>query len=64
MKGKYTGDKHPCAREVVLISPEGVSHQMKSYYQFCLNKKLSSGSICSVLKGRYKHHKGWTGYYV
>lgn len=58
-----SGDKHPRAVSVVLISPDGVLHQMKSYYQFCLEQNLSPGHICQVLNKRRSHHKSWRAEY-
>lgn len=64
MKGKYSGGKHPCAKAVVLISPNGEEYELLSYKLFCEQHQLNSKNICSVLRGRRKHHKGWTGKYL
>ena len=58
------GSKNPRAREVVLISPEGVLHLMKSYKDFCLKHNLNPEHICEVLQKKKNNHKGWTGYYM
>lgn len=64
MRERNKGDKNPAAREVVLISPDGIPHPMKSYRQFCTDNNLLNSAICAVLKGKHKHHHGWTGRYL
>lgn len=64
---RMTGSNHPLAREVILISPDGVPHQIKCYKKFCEDNKqygLSYYGIYNVLQGKQKQHKGWTGYYL
>lgn len=59
-----SGLNHPRAREVILISPKGKEHHRFYYKDFCLEHNLNLGSICLVLQGKQKHHKGWTGRYL
>ena len=58
------GEKNHFARKVILISPKGEKVELPYYKDFCLEHKLSPSHICAVLKGKLKHHKGWTGYYL
>ena len=57
------GAKHHNAVSVVLVSPDGIPHHIKSYQQFCKDNELNPRDICKVLKGKRKRCKGWTGYY-
>jgi group I intron endonuclease len=64
MKGKFLGGKHPRAKAVVLISPKGIKYKLSCYKPFCREYGLNVNSICSVLRGKQKNHKGWTGEYL
>lgn len=61
---KRKGENNPRAREVVLISPDGVSHRMKSYTSFCESEGLIATAMAAVMKGKRKHHHGWKAEYI
>jgi hypothetical protein len=46
--------------EFELKSPNGEIIRGKNIAKFCRENNLNSGHIGSVLKGKRKHHKGWT----
>ncbi|WP_159065954.1 GIY-YIG nuclease family protein [Deinococcus ficus] len=46
----------------VLLSPEGVQHFTNNLKTFALEHGLTVASLSRVVKGEYKHHKGWTGH--
>lgn len=48
------------AGDYVAISPEGYRFEFKNIRTFCKERNLDSSSLCKVLKGKYKQHKGWT----
>ena len=53
-------------RDVKLIDPEGQEYLVAGglVNQFCDDAKLHNGNITSVLNGKRKQHKGWTGFYL
>ena len=53
-------------RDVKLIDPEGQEYLIAGglIKQFCKDTGLDSSNINSVLNGKYKQYKGWTGYYL
>jgi group I intron endonuclease len=57
-------ENNPRAKSVILISPNNEKYQLECYAPFCKKNKLSPASICFVLQGKQKHHKGWTGNYI
>jgi hypothetical protein len=63
-KQRMSGENHPRARPVVLISPEGAEYELSCYYPFCREHGLDGRNICAVLQGKRKSHKGWTGKYL
>ena len=63
MSESKSGENNPKARAVILISPEGIKHQLLSCRHFCKEHNLDDSHICKVLQGKQKQHKGWTGYY-
>jgi len=58
------GGRHPGARPVILISPEGVEYKLPCYKPFCKEHFLNPTCMRAVFQGKRKHHKGWTGEYV
>ncbi len=48
------------AGDYVAVSPEGVKYQFTNIRKFCKHFNLDSSSLCKVLKGKSKQHKGWT----
>lgn len=62
--GMFAGEKHPQARKVLLVSPEGERFEIVSYGPFCKEHNLNKGNICSLLRGKYTQVKGWTGKYL
>lgn len=61
---KLSAENHPKARPVILISPKGKEYNLLCYKPFCERHNLNNGSICHVLQGKQKHHRGWTGRYI
>ena len=53
-------------RDVKLLDPEGQEYLVAGglIKQFCKDAGLDSSNINSVLNGKYKQHKGWTGFYL
>ena len=53
-------------RDAKLIDPEGQEYPIAGglINQFCKDAELNSGNIYSVLNGKLKHYKGWTGFYI
>ena len=53
-------------RDVKLINPEGQEYLIAGglIHQFCKDAELNSGHIYSVLRGKLKQYKGWTGFYL
>lgn len=43
-----------------VVSPDGITYTSKNLKQFAQEHGLSSGVLQGVVKGRYKHHRGWT----
>jgi group I intron endonuclease len=62
--GKFTGEKNPRARKVILISPNGVEYNLPCYKPFCEQHKLNSSGITMVLRGQINQYKGWRGRYL
>ena len=62
--GKFSSENSPHARKVILISPEGREYNLPCYKPFCKEHNISNKGICAVLRGKRKHHKGWTGKYL
>ncbi len=48
------------AGDYVAISPEGERFSFINIRVFCEERGLDSSSLCKVLKGKAKQHKGWT----
>jgi len=57
-------NNQPNAKTVLLISPEGIKLYLKGYKSFCKENSLDQCNICNLLKGKYRHHKGWTGHFI
>ena len=53
-------------RDAKLIDPEGQEYLIAGglIHQFCKDTGLHSGCIFTMLNGKYKQHKGWTGFYL
>lgn len=43
----------------VVLSPDGIIHQVLNQHEFCITHKLSQPHLCTVLSGKRKTHKGW-----
>ena len=39
--------------------PNGTEFQITNLRKFCRENGLDNTSLCSVAKGKYKHHRGW-----
>lgn len=61
--GKF-GSKHPKAKAIILIHPDGTEEYFGSQIDACKKYDLHTGSITTVAKGRRKHTKGFRAYYV
>lgn len=48
-------------KKYILISPEGIVYKTPNgLTDFCRHKDLTRANLIAVVKGRRKHHKGWT----
>lgn len=55
VSAKERGIEYP-----TIYSPEGVPYQVTALRAFAREHNLNSTSLCSVLHGKQKSHKGWT----
>lgn len=58
------GEKNPNAKAVILISPDKKEYILPCFFPFCRERGLNPFCISLVLKGKQKHHKGWTGRFL
>ena len=58
MRGKITSEKY--SKNFILKSPTGEIIFGKNIRKFCRENGLQPSNLISVLKCRYKSHKGWT----
>jgi len=49
-----------CKYNYLFISPDGKEYQSNNLKEFCRINGLNAGCLHSVIKGKYKQHKGWT----
>jgi len=59
-----SGENNPKAKNVILISPDGIEYRLPCYVPFCKKYELDRSSICCVLQGKRENYKGWTGRYL
>jgi hypothetical protein len=50
-----------CKKTYKFTSPENQEFLVKNYKEFAKLHDLSIGNVCSLLQGKRKHCKGWTG---
>ena len=48
-----------CLKLFRVISPEGVQSTVKNISRFCRENNLTQSSMCQIVKGKQKQHKGW-----
>lgn len=48
------------AGDYAAVSPEGIVYNFQNIRVFCEEHGLCSSSLCKVMKGKAKQHKGWT----
>lgn len=51
-------------KNYVLTSPDGQDFEVSHLAKFCKEHSLLPCKICNVVKGRQRHHKGWTARYA
>ena len=51
-------------KPVILTRPDGQEVYYESVTEASRSEHLNSANLCNVLKGRYKHHKGYTARYA
>ncbi|MFA5031200.1 MAG: GIY-YIG nuclease family protein [Patescibacteria group bacterium] len=61
--GRLNINKNHYTKSAILISPQGEKFEIKGIAPFCKKYSLAPTSLCRVLQGKRKHHKGWTGKY-
>ena len=62
--GRLNIKKNHYTKIAILISPKGREFKIKGIVPFCKKYNLAPTSLCRVLSGKRKHHKGWTGKYL
>ncbi|KAA1013012.1 hypothetical protein FVF58_09485 [Paraburkholderia panacisoli] len=61
---RMVGIADKLARDFVIRSPGGQMHEGRNLKEHCAAYGLNYGHMAAVLRGKEKHHKGWTGSYV
>ena len=56
------GEDSPLSKTCELISPEGVVHFVHGIRQFSIEHDLDHSSVCKLINGKLKTHKGWRIY--
>ncbi len=58
------GEFNTRAKRCLFVSPKGRKYLTKGLNKFCRDKKLDSGAMSAIARGKSNQHKGWTCSYV